>query len=768
MTLRDKTLTIVVVTLAGSMMMLYATSRIILLSSFADLEEQHTHQDMQRVLTALADELSVLDNMVSDWAARNDTYHFIQDDNEAYIQSNLVDKTFIDPRLNLIMYLNTSGQIVYGKGFDLAKAEEVPISQEVRDYITDDKLLLSHSDPQSYIKGIVFLPTGPMLVASRPILTSEEKGPIQGTLIMGRHLDSATVDHLAKKTHLSLNAYQLDDPQKPADVQKAGAFLSKEQPIYVHSLDDTDTIAGYALVEDIHGKPALALRIDMPREIYKQGKVSLFYYALSLTVVGLIFSAAMMWLLERSVLSRLFQIGENLKSIGDSGDLARRVQVTGKDELADLGDTINGMLKKLEKIQRELRQSEARYRMLSELTSDFASSIRVESDSTLVVEWMTESFTRMTGLTPGALNLPDDLNKFVYPDDLPVLLDRYKAGLSGQAYETEYRILTKGGEMRWLRDYALPIWNEGQNRVVHLYGAAQDITERKQAEEELSKHREHLEELVSERTTELRERMAEIEQLNRTMSNLLEDLQAANHTLEETATKLKEANRELENFAYVASHDLKAPLRAIIQLADWLSADYGEVLDEDGQEILKLLIDRTKRMHNLIEGILQYSRIGRVAERRRNANLNRLVEDTIKMLAPPEHIQITIENKLPTVKGDRTRLGQVFQNLLSNAIKFIDKPQGQTRISYMDEGSHWQFSVADNGPGIEKKYYNKIFQMFQTLKPRDKFESTGVGLALVKKIVETWGGEVWVESAVGQGSTFFFTLPKNEEDNEKH
>ncbi|MBC8263649.1 MAG: HAMP domain-containing protein [Anaerolineales bacterium] len=303
-----------------------------------------------------------------------------------------------------------------------------------------------------------------------------------------------------------------------------------------------------------------------------------------------------------------------------------------------------------------------------------------------------------------------------------------------------------------------------------LYDAAQqELAERKRAEEELREHRDHLEELVAARTAELNERVAEVEQLYRGMTSLAEDLQVANHNLEATAAKLQEVNQELNDFAYVVSHDLKAPLRAVTQLAGWIAADYADALDEEGQEMVSLLIGRTKRMHNLIQGILEYSRIGRVKEREKEVDLNWLVQDTIEMLGPAEHIQITVEAELPTILGEQVRLEQVFQNLLGNAIKFMDKPAGCVIIDCADEGTHWLFSVADNGPGIEEKYYDRVFQMFQTLAPRDELESTGVGLALVKKIVETWGGSVWLESEVGEGSTFYFTLPKEGgKKNEEH
>lgn len=224
--------------------------------------------------------------------------------------------------------------------------------------------------------------------------------------------------------------------------------------------------------------------------------------------------------------------------------------------------------------------------------------------------------------------------------------------------------------------------------------------------------------------------------------------------------ELESANEELKNFGYVVSHDLKAPLRAIGSLANWLSTDYADKFDDEGREHMRLLISRVHRMDRLIDGILQYSRVGRVKEVAVAVDLNRLVREVIDMLAPPENIAISVESSLPTVLSEPTRIQQVFQNLLSNAIKYMDKPEGKIRIACSAEGRQWKFSIADNGPGIEQQHFEKIFQLFQTLAPRDRVESTGVGLALVKKIVEMYGGRIWLESTVGQGSTFFFTLPR--------
>ncbi len=224
--------------------------------------------------------------------------------------------------------------------------------------------------------------------------------------------------------------------------------------------------------------------------------------------------------------------------------------------------------------------------------------------------------------------------------------------------------------------------------------------------------------------------------------------------------EVESANKELKDFAYIISHDLKAPLRGIKSLTEWLGADYADKLDDEGKEQMDLLASRVGRMHNLIDGVLQYSRVGRISEEHTSINLNELVPEVIDMVSAPDNIQITIRNELPTIVSERTRISQVFQNLLSNAVKYMDKPRGLINIACIAEDDSWKFSVSDNGPGIEEQHFEKIFKIFQTLQARDQFESTGVGLTLVKKIVEMYDGRVWVESKVGEGTTFFFTLPK--------
>ncbi len=240
-------------------------------------------------------------------------------------------------------------------------------------------------------------------------------------------------------------------------------------------------------------------------------------------------------------------------------------------------------------------------------------------------------------------------------------------------------------------------------------------------------------------------------------------IETLNRDLESTVQDLTVANRELKEFAYIVAHDLKSPVRAIGSLAGMISNDRSNILNEQSKQQLDMLVQRTERMNEFINGILKYSTLGHVAVQKKKVDMNDVVNWVIDQVgAQKETIEITVENELPVVMSQRAHMTQIFQNLLDNAIKYMDKPKGQIKIGCVEKDDYWEFSVADNGPGIEERYFDKIFQIFQRITRRDEIEGTGIGLSLVRKIVELYSGQVWVKSKIGEGSTFFFTLPKQE------
>jgi PAS domain S-box-containing protein len=226
------------------------------------------------------------------------------------------------------------------------------------------------------------------------------------------------------------------------------------------------------------------------------------------------------------------------------------------------------------------------------------------------------------------------------------------------------------------------------------------------------------------------------------------------------AADLEKKNSELDQFAYIVSHDLKAPLRAINNLSEWIEEDLGEGISEDVKNHMGLLRGRVKRMELLINGILDYSRAGRIRTREENVDSRLLTEEIVNSLAIPRHFRVAILGDFPVFKTERLAFEQVLTNYVSNAVKYNKNPEPAITISCVENEFDYAFCVSDNGPGIDKEFHEKVFVIFQTLQSRDKIESTGVGLAIVKKIVEDKGGRVWVESSLGHGASFYFSWPK--------
>ncbi|MEM1280019.1 MAG: PAS domain S-box protein [Cyanobacteria bacterium P01_H01_bin.152] len=291
-------------------------------------------------------------------------------------------------------------------------------------------------------------------------------------------------------------------------------------------------------------------------------------------------------------------------------------------------------------------------------------------------------------------------------------------------------------EKRYLHKDGYPIWSmvtvstetDDQNQIVAFIAVIEDIRQLKQT------------------TAELRRRAEELEQVN--------SLLAVTNAL------LDSRNSELDQFAYVASHDLKAPLRAIANLSEWLEEDLGNNLPEENRHQLTLLRSRVHRLEALINGLLEYSRVGRQARQIELVDVHALLMETIDLLSPPAAFEISLPEQMPHLKTNRVALNQVFANLISNAIKHHDREDGQLQITASEQGQYIEFVITDDGPGIEPQYHQKVFTIFQTLKSRDELESTGMGLAIVKKIVESEGGTITLESSLGQGTTFRFTWPK--------
>lgn len=240
----------------------------------------------------------------------------------------------------------------------------------------------------------------------------------------------------------------------------------------------------------------------------------------------------------------------------------------------------------------------------------------------------------------------------------------------------------------------------------------------------------------------------------------LKELALINHSLVATNQLARERNQELDQFTYIVSHDLKAPLRAISNLSEWIEEDLADTLESDTKSNLLLLRNRVQRLNSFIDGLLAYSRAGRIKVKPSTVDVNQLLHEIIDSLAPAPGFIINIDDGMPVLQTEKILLQQVFSNLISNAIKHHHQERGIVKISVVERESFYEFSVADNGTGIATENQDKIFEIFQTLTAKDTTENTGIGLSIVKKIIENQGGKIWLESSLGKGSKFFFTWRK--------
>lgn len=413
---------------------LYFCTKIILVDRFTEIEAMRTQRNVERALSVLSFTLSTLDYTAADWAGWDDTYEFVEDANDNFVRTNLEDITFVKLRLNLMLFINSTGSIVYGKGFDLKAQKGVPIPDITKENLSADSPLLRQSDIESSAKGIVVLPEGPMLVASRPILTGQNKGAIRGSLIMGRYLDFVEIRRMAELIHLSLSVHHLEDFKISPDLRAELFNSPDEKPIAVRPVGE-DLIAGYTLLKDIYGNPGLVLKVEMPREIYSQSKTSMLYSGLLILGIGL-----MLWVL-------IFLFLENSE---------RRVA------------------------EEKLRESDALFHTMA----DNAPVLLWMSDTDALCIFFNQVWLDFTGRAMEQ-EIGSGWVEGVHPEDLGQCLSTYMSAFDQrQKFEMEYRLRCADGGYRWIYDKGIPRFLPDGSFAGYI-GSAIDITGRKRIEEQM-------------------------------------------------------------------------------------------------------------------------------------------------------------------------------------------------------------------------------------------------------------------------------------------
>ncbi len=360
MTLRRKLVTLICLIFAAAIVIMFFISQAVLMSRFEDLEKQNTTQNVQRAASALYADFSTISIEFSSLMVESQCFSVVQNGNDMYMKVNVDQPAFETMRLNYILFVMSPATPPQGMGFDLETGESLPIPTTLVQELAraDCPLSQSPSVSDKGITGILTLQDSTLLVQSYPILVTTDFGPLKGRVIFLRFLDETELARLAQQTHLSLSLYRLDDPQMPDDFEVAQSSLSEQVPTFVKPLG-ANSVAGYGLMEDVYGDPAMMLRADMDRGIYRQGQNTVIWLIAFLAAASVAFAAVAIFLINRVLLSRIFAISDGVSKVRTTGDLSRRVPGKGKDEIDSLGANINRMLASLQESQRELLESEA-------------------------------------------------------------------------------------------------------------------------------------------------------------------------------------------------------------------------------------------------------------------------------------------------------------------------------------------------------------------------------------------------------------------------
>jgi PAS domain S-box-containing protein len=708
--LRNKTLFIVLAALIGLVGGLFVLSRAVLLSGFSRLEADFATENLGRASSALMNEIDTLQHTTDQFADSDQSYAYLTGPNPERVQSEFPARIFEQLRVSFIVVLDRSGRRVFSKGFNVPAMKTASVPEDLESRLRAGSPLLGKAGEMSDVAGIVMLASGPVLIDSSAILTSNSDGPSAGRMIMGRSLDADETVRLAEMTHMPVDIERIDPATMQPDFRVAAATITDENPDLIRP-DARGSLAAYQELHDIYGQPAAILRVLLPRKIYEQGQTSLLQFLLLLLAAGMVFGAVTMYLLERFVISRVGQLSDDITQIGASGDLGKRLHISGHDELSNLGDTINSMLEDLEIGQIERHAERVRLTVMVEKMP----AILWTTDGQLVITSAMGAGLDALGLRslePVGLPVLDFF--FTKDNDAPPIAAHRKA-LDGQsvAYEVTWKD-------RRFESHVQPLL-DGEGAIQGVIGVALDITERERLTDQL-------------RQSQKMQAVGELAGgVAHDFNNLLMVVKGHSQLLLERMPD---------------SSPLRLSVEQVEKAADRAAGLTRQLLAFSRKQVLQ---PRVMDMNDSVAGMIRM--------------FSRVIGENIQMAFVPG-------GKLGRVKADPGQIEQVLLNLVVNARDAmpnggrltietsnveLDRGYSATHTSF-EPGLYVMLTVTDTGCGMDAQTQARMFEPFFTTKGPGK--GTGLGLATVYGVVKQSGGYIYVYSESGRGTTFKIYLPQ--------
>ncbi len=694
MSLRRKTLLIIGLCLGIVIILSFVLSQSILLDGYRQVEQRSLSEDIERIHNIIDNEVVALSEQLEEFARQRDTYFYITGFNPEFPNSGLGPEAFVANDVDYMLIYNIQGRLQMEKsaaGSDQAQAFAA--------YVAASSGLISHLSIESETSGIVAMGGEIVMIASRPIYNTAGNNVILGTFIWGRHLDQEQVKRIADLAQVKLDIVKINETRSEALDELGDADIHIERPSSVQ-------ILGFSLVDDLMGNPVAVMRVEASRNIIAQSQESLILLMAVLVLLSIAFALTVSIMLERLLLSRLAGLNAVIQKVQLEGDLSARADVSGNDELAELGGSINKMLQAVDVVQTTLQQSEERLRNVVSRAPVTLFSYDKEGRFTLLEGRGLEAL----GLQPGEL-----VGQRVYEvyADNDVLVNNAREVLSGESIHDTVKF----------NDVILDIWYSplvDQDKVQGAIGVAVDITEQKHAETELIAAKEAAE----------------------------------------------AANQAKSTFLANMSHELRTPLNAIIGFVGIMLM--RDSLNDEDKFRAERIKSNGERLLELINDILDLSRIeaGRLNLTPIDIDLPVIlseIESQVKIIAKEKGVNFTAIRAahLPeAIHADQNAILKIVTNLLANAVKFTEKG-GDVTMDVKWQAETLIVKVIDTGIGIPSHMHEIIFESFRQVdgSTTRKFGGTGLGLAIVNHLCQAMGGTISLESQVGQGTTFTVKLP---------
>ncbi|WML33806.1 CHASE4 domain-containing protein [Clostridium sp. OS1-26] len=717
MSLRKKTIYIISFTFLCLILLLYVISTNIIGRGFSHLENEYIQNNVNQAISTLKDDVVTLNTSISDWSNWDDTYEFIEDNNYKYIRSNLGDSTFTQLGINSIIFINSSGNIVFSKGYDLENKKELNIPDDLKKIVLTDIFLKGTINNNYNINGITMTSQGPVLIAAKSILHSDGSGSSRGVVVMSKYLNYDEIKRLSHSTGLSLDIKEIYNNSLPKDFSYAYDNLKNGQEVFIKALDE-NKISGYSIIKDINNNPILLLKATTPRLIYNQGVSSIKFFTFSIFVIAMILCLIILMFLEKSVLSPIKSFSDIAKKISKSKDLSIRFPSNRQDELGYLMNISNTMLEALELFQCKLQKSEHKYRHLFESLVDGFVYCKVIYNEEEPVDYI---FMEVNSAFEEIIDIEKENIIGKKAKDIGLKFENSIVSWK----ELLSRTVINGEKIKF--ELSSPINNKcylvsaycpEENYCIALF---KDITELKEVENQLILARDSAE----------------------------------------------SANAAKSIFLANMSHEIRTPMNAVIGMTELLAKSQ---LNDKQKEIVSLIDDAGRLLLNLINDILDYSKVdaGKMTLNCFEFDLNSVIKsvaDIMSVKAYEKKLSLVtlVSPEIPTIIGDGDKLRQVLLNLVGNAIKFTNN--GEVIIKAFlnkitENHAVVDFEVSDTGIGIAPDKIKKLFKPFVQAdgSTTRKFGGTGLGLSISKGIIDLMKGNIMLDSTPGKGTTFKFNI----------